>query len=119
MQNEDARRDVLAGTDAMRISDPNRPENVAPPAAENSPAEVAPHVRPNPEGAVHVAPDQADLSNVAGRLSEILTADSSRSERILQLREAVGNGTYQVDSAAVSRAMVEEALSTKPGDGQT
>jgi len=57
-----------------------------------------------------IASDQTDLSGVAGKLSELLQPEPGRSERIRELQQAVANGTYRVDSASVSRAIVDEAI---------
>lgn len=59
------------------------------------------------------APDGLQLSRFAGTLSQVMQSDSAtRSQRVSQLAAAVKSGTYQVDSAAVSRALVNHAIST-------
>ena len=94
----------------MRVTDPNNLDNLLPaPAAETAPvAPPAPSHRPPAAGATES--DHADLSNVAGKLTEMLQPDSARAERIRQLREAVANDTYQPDAEAVSRALIDEAI---------
>jgi flagellar biosynthesis anti-sigma factor FlgM len=68
-------------------------------------------------GSLTVAPDRTELSGVADRLTEILQADSgARAERIQQLKETVASGAYHVDSAALSHAIVNEALSSGSND---
>jgi flagellar biosynthesis anti-sigma factor FlgM len=100
----------------MRIAHPNSPGNAAPaPTAET--AAPQPAARPHGDaapGPPAVSSDRAELSGVAGRLSEILHADAAgRAERVRQLKETVASGTYQVDAAAVSRALVDEAIEPK------
>jgi flagellar biosynthesis anti-sigma factor FlgM len=59
------------------------------------------------------APDGLQLSRFAGTLSQVMQSDSAtRSQRVAQLAAAVKSGTYQVDSAAVSRSIVDHAIST-------
>ena len=56
--------------------------------------------------------DGVQLSGFAGTLSKVLQSDSSsRSQRIAQLTAAVQSGTYQVDPAALSKAIVDHAVS--------
>jgi anti-sigma28 factor (negative regulator of flagellin synthesis) len=51
-------------------------------------------------------------------VSKTLAAGSSnRSQRVSELTQAVRSGTYQVDGAAVSRAMVDQALAMGKGAG--
>ena len=96
----------------MRIADPNSPGNAQP----TKPAVSQTAARPREDaGTISVGSDRAELSGVADRLSALLQADSSsRAERIRQLTEAVANGTYHVDAAALSRALVNQAISA-PG----
>ena len=91
----------------MRINDPNSLGNALPP--ESTTTHPASRTDQKAPGTITVGTDRADLSEVAGRLSEILQSESaSRAEKIQQLKEAVASGTYQVDSAALSRALVNE-----------
>lgn len=56
--------------------------------------------------------DGVQLSGFAGTLSKVLQSDSTgRSQRIAQLAAAVQSGTYQVDPAALSRAIVDHSVS--------
>jgi flagellar biosynthesis anti-sigma factor FlgM len=58
------------------------------------------------------AADGLQLSKFAGSLSQIMQSDSAnRSQRVAQLAAAVQSGTYQVDPQAVSRALVDHAIS--------
>lgn len=96
----------------MRITDPNGSGNALPAqAAETGASQPASHPDQVDQGIITVGSDRADLSGVAGRLSEMLQPDTSaRAEKVTRLKEAVASGTYQVDAAAVSRALVDEAL---------
>jgi flagellar biosynthesis anti-sigma factor FlgM len=56
--------------------------------------------------------DGLQLSKFAGSLSQIMESDSAnRSQRVAQLAAAVQSGTYKVDPQAVSRALVDHAIS--------
>jgi flagellar biosynthesis anti-sigma factor FlgM len=55
--------------------------------------------------------DGLQLSSFAGALSQLIQSDStSRSQRVAQLTAAVQSGNYQVDAAAVSRAIVDHSI---------
>jgi len=95
----------------MRIDDPNPLDEIGPARGNSS---VNPRSRGANSGTMRVAPDRADLSSVAGRLSEMLQPETARNPRISELREAVARDTYRTDAAAVSHALVENALSAKP-----
>jgi flagellar biosynthesis anti-sigma factor FlgM len=98
----------------MRINDPNPLSNVPPtPAGETSPAQPAPQISQEPQATINISSDHADLSSVAERLGDMQQPDSARTERLRQLREAIASDSYQVDSPAVSRAMVDDALTIK------
>ena len=58
--------------------------------------------------------DGVQLSSFAGRISRGLeAAEGSRAEYVNRIAEALRNGTYQTDSLAISRGLVEEAISKK------
>ncbi len=55
------------------------------------------------------AADRVELSGLAGRISQALDASAAqRAERVEQVSREYAAGHYQVDAAAVSRAMVKE-----------
>ena len=57
--------------------------------------------------------DGLQLSRFAGTLSQVMQSDStSRSQTVAQLAAAVRSGSYQVDAAALSRALVDHAISS-------
>ena len=96
----------------MRITDPDNLDNVSPTAAAETSARTTGHTRSEP-GTIDISGDRTELSSVAGRLSEMLQTDPARAARIRELKAQVSNGTYEVDAEAVSRAIVNHAL-TKP-----
>jgi anti-sigma28 factor (negative regulator of flagellin synthesis) len=56
--------------------------------------------------------DGLQLSRFAGTLSEVMQSDSAtRAQRVTQLSAAYKSGSYQVDAAAVSRAIVDQVIS--------
>ncbi len=58
------------------------------------------------------AGDQVELSGFAGKISASLKADaSSHADRVRSIAEAVRSGSYKVDSMAVSKALVSQAIS--------
>jgi anti-sigma28 factor (negative regulator of flagellin synthesis) len=55
--------------------------------------------------------DDLQLSRFAGALSQVIQTDSaSRSQRVAQLAATVQSGSYQVDSLATSRAIVDYSI---------
>jgi hypothetical protein len=59
--------------------------------------------------------DEVELSGLAGRLSEVLRADSpQRLARLERLSQEVAAGRYRPPAAEVSRSLVEEALAAGP-----
>ena len=55
--------------------------------------------------------DQVSLSSLSNRLLELASADRpERTARVQQVTNEVRSGRYQVDSAAVSKSMVQEAI---------
>ncbi len=56
--------------------------------------------------------DQAQFSGFLTRLSQNLQTDTaSRAQRVSQIASAVQSGSYSVDSAALSRTLVDRAIS--------
>ncbi len=55
--------------------------------------------------------DQAQISDLSGRLLQVLNAESpQRAARLESLSAEYRAGKYQVDAAAVSRRLVDDAL---------
>jgi anti-sigma28 factor (negative regulator of flagellin synthesis) len=62
------------------------------------------------------AQDRAEVSGLAGKLSEATSKDASqRATRVEKLRAAVAGGSHRVDAHEVSRGIVKDALA---GDGK-
>jgi flagellar biosynthesis anti-sigma factor FlgM len=62
--------------------------------------------------------DSVQISGLAGQLSKTMQIGSAdRSQRVSELAQAVRSGSYQVDGAAVSHAMVDHAMSMGKGAG--
>ena len=102
----------------MRINNQNGFEGPAP-TKSGQVGGVQPSQRPN-RGAdsAPVAPgsDSVSLSKLVSKVSQSFQADSSsRSLRVSQIAEAVQSGTYQVDSLAVSRSLIDQAISSGGG----
>jgi anti-sigma28 factor (negative regulator of flagellin synthesis) len=56
--------------------------------------------------------DSVEISGFTGRISQALqVAGSSRADMVSRLTMEVRSGTYQVDATAVSKAMVDRAIS--------
>jgi anti-sigma28 factor (negative regulator of flagellin synthesis) len=61
------------------------------------------------------AKDGLQLSRFTGTLNQAIQGDSAiRSHRVAQLSAAYKSGSYNVDPAAVSRAIVDHAISAAP-----
>ena len=60
-------------------------------------------------GAPALPPDQVQLSSLGSHLGALQTDSAQRSDHVNQLAADVANGTYSVDSSAVSAAMVAHA----------
>jgi anti-sigma28 factor (negative regulator of flagellin synthesis) len=55
--------------------------------------------------------DQAEFSGFLSRLSQNLQSDTAgRAQRVSQLAAAVQSGSYKVDSASLSRTLVDQAI---------
>jgi anti-sigma28 factor (negative regulator of flagellin synthesis) len=62
--------------------------------------------------------DSAELSGLAGKISEAVSKDSAnRAAQVEQLRTQVANGTYQADVAATSRGIVNDSLANAASAG--
>jgi flagellar biosynthesis anti-sigma factor FlgM len=64
------------------------------------------------------SPDSAELSGLAGKISQALSQDSAgRAAKGDQLRALISSGQYSPDSAAVSRGIVNDALTSSATGG--
>jgi flagellar biosynthesis anti-sigma factor FlgM len=69
-------------------------------------------------GVGSASPDSAELSGLAGKISQTLSQDSAdRAAKGEQLRALISSGQYSSDSAAVSRGIVNDALTSSAAAG--
>jgi anti-sigma28 factor (negative regulator of flagellin synthesis) len=62
--------------------------------------------------------DSAELSGLAGKISQAVTKDSTNRAAVVdQLRTQVASGTFQVDAAATSHGIVNDSLANAAGAG--
>jgi anti-sigma28 factor (negative regulator of flagellin synthesis) len=62
--------------------------------------------------------DSAELSGLAGKISQAVSKDSAnRAAQVEQLRAQVASGTFHVDAAATSRGIVNDSLANAAGAG--
>ena len=99
----------------MRIIDSNNPANItsAQTGRSGETSQVPSSGRNGVSGAGKngSGSDRVELSGFAGRVSQMLEKDAgARAERVAQLAAAVRSGSFQVDSAAVSKAIVSQAI---------
>ncbi len=60
--------------------------------------------------------DQAEISSLAGSISQTLASQSvGRAQRIQELAQQYSAGTYKPDAKAVSSALIEDAIGGKDG----
>jgi anti-sigma28 factor (negative regulator of flagellin synthesis) len=86
-----------AGAETGRTQETQRPEN----ASGSSRTNAGSH-----------SGDRVEFSQTMGHLSQALAKDGSgRADRIQELAASYQRGTYRPDAAAVSRAMISDALS--------
>lgn len=65
-------------------------------------------------GASQASSDGVDLSTLAGRISQGLeAAEDSRAAYVSRIAQSLRDGTYQVDSLAIGRGLIDEAMSKK------
>jgi anti-sigma28 factor (negative regulator of flagellin synthesis) len=86
-----------AGAETGRTQETQRPENASGSNRTNAGTQSG---------------DRVELSQNMGHLSQALAKDGSgRAARIQELAASYQRGTYRPDAAAVSRAMISDALS--------
>lgn len=102
----------------MKIVDPNNLSPVPAPSTKSAVGPTSGKGREAGQAPVGDGTDSAELSGLAGKISQSLGKDSaSRATQVEQLRVQVANGTYKVDAAATSRGIVNDALSNAAGAG--
>ncbi len=69
---------------------------------------------PATQGSGSAGGDSADISSLAGNLSQTLASQAvGRAQRIQELAQQYSAGTYRPDARAVSSALVEDAIGGK------
>jgi anti-sigma28 factor (negative regulator of flagellin synthesis) len=103
----------------MKIVDQSNLSPVAAPSTQsaNGP-ESGKHREAGRTAATGDGTDSAELSGLAGKISQTVSKDSAnRAAQVEQLRVQVVNGTYQADAAATSRGIVNDSLANAAGAG--
>jgi flagellar biosynthesis anti-sigma factor FlgM len=60
-----------------------------------------------------VSGDQVRLSGLSGKITDAMSTDAAnRAARVAELTSAVRGGTYQINTKAISRAMISDSLAT-------
>jgi flagellar biosynthesis anti-sigma factor FlgM len=103
----------------MRIVDTNQSGNIAPAQAGRTGATRG----VNPAGSkgagggkISQSGDSVQLSEFSGLVSNSMeTQAATRAQKVSQIAAAVQSGTYKVDAQAVSRAIVDHAISGGTG----
>jgi flagellar biosynthesis anti-sigma factor FlgM len=105
----------------MKIIDRNQLGSLASAVAGAGQAgAVDPKQGANQGGAGKLSSDRADVSGLAERLAEVSSGQSpQRTARVEQLKAAVAAGRYVADAGAVSKAIVNDALTGNPPSGET
>jgi flagellar biosynthesis anti-sigma factor FlgM len=97
----------------MKIDNRNDLSGISPAAATGATSVDSGNRRTTGGATGGTTSDSAELSGLAGKIAQAVGQDASdRAGQVEQLRSQVGNGTYQADSAAISRGVVNEALSS-------
>jgi flagellar biosynthesis anti-sigma factor FlgM len=96
----------------MKI-DNNELSGVSTPATTGATSPDSGARRTTEAGTLGTGSDSVELSGLAGKISQAVGQDAvDRSGKVEELRSLVGSGTYQADSAAISRGVVNEALAS-------
>jgi flagellar biosynthesis anti-sigma factor FlgM len=102
----------------MKIDNRNDLSGVSTPGAAAATSVDSGSRRTTVGGTGGASSDSVELSGLAGKISQAVSQDAAdRSAKVEQLRSQVGNGTYQADSAATSRGVVNESLASSATAG--
>ena len=105
----------------MRIYDSNQLGNLGTAQTGRSnetPSIVSPGKKDSGVGKSGTGADRVELSGFSGKVSQTLQADAtSRAQRVSQIASAVRSGNYKVDSMAVSKAIINQAITTSGTSG--
>jgi flagellar biosynthesis anti-sigma factor FlgM len=97
----------------MKIDNLNDVSGVSTPSTAGVGAVDSGARRTTSGGAGGAGSDSVELSGLAGKISQAVSQDAAdHSAKVEELRSQVGNGTYQADSTAISRGVVNESLAS-------
>jgi flagellar biosynthesis anti-sigma factor FlgM len=96
----------------MKIHNPNDVSAVSTPSAKSTAGVDGEKRRDTSRGVDNSGADRAELSGLAGKISAASGRDTAnRAANVEQLRTQVSEGRYQPDPAAISRGIVNDAVS--------
>jgi|SRR5580693_4325281 flagellar biosynthesis anti-sigma factor FlgM len=97
----------------MKIDNQNDLSGVSQAGAAGATSADSGNRRTTGAGSGGAGTDSVELSGLAGKISQAVSQNAANSSaKVEQLRSEVTNGTYQADSAAISRGVVSEALAS-------
>jgi hypothetical protein len=102
----------------MRIENQNLngAAGLQPGRTNETPAVDALTSTPGTQGSGPAGGDRAEISSLAGNISQTLASQSvGRAQRIQELAQQYSAGTYRPDARSVSSALVEDAIGGKDG----
>jgi flagellar biosynthesis anti-sigma factor FlgM len=95
----------------MKIQNQNDLGAVSSPGAKGTAGVEGSGRREAGRGVDKAGADRAELSGLAGKISEAVAKDAAdRVAKVEQLRVQVAEGTYRADPAAISQGIVQDAL---------
>jgi flagellar biosynthesis anti-sigma factor FlgM len=102
----------------MKIDDQSSLGAVSTPAAKGAVGAEPAERRDAGRAATSTGKDSAELSGLAGKISEAVSKDSAvRAAQVEQLRVQVASGSYHADVAATSHGIVNDSLSNAAAAG--
>jgi flagellar biosynthesis anti-sigma factor FlgM len=102
----------------MRIDNQNLngAAGLQPGRPQETPAVDALTSTPATQGSGSVGGDRAEISSLAGNVSQTLASQTvGRAQRVQELAQQYSAGTYRPDARAVSSALVQDAIGGKDG----
>jgi Anti-sigma-28 factor, FlgM len=95
----------------MKINNSNDLGAISAPGAKGTAGVESGVRRDGGRGVENTGPDRAELSGLAGKISKAVGRDAvNRAGNVEQLRGQVADGSYRPDPAAISRGIVNAAL---------
>lgn len=97
----------------MKIDDLSNVGGVAPPGAKGAGAVESGGRQDAGRAAERSGTDRAELSGLAGKIAQATSIDAKqRAEKVERLKVEVAEGRYQPDAAAITRGILDDALSS-------